>query len=53
MNTKLSQQTVHKVLRKYAASANEKCQDVPLDLHAHQFRNPNFNKIQTFYWFSA
>ena len=39
MNTKLSQQTVHKVLRKYAASANEKCQDVPLDLHAHQFRH--------------
>ena len=38
-NTKLSQQAVHKVLRKYAASANEKCQDVPLDLHAHQFRH--------------
>lgn len=38
-NTKLSQQAVHKILRKYAASANEKCQDVPMDLHAHQFRH--------------
>lgn len=38
-NTKLSQQAVHKILRKYAASANEKCQDVPTDLHAHQFRH--------------
>lgn len=38
-DTKLSQQAVHKVLRKYAASASKKCQDVPLNLHAHQFRH--------------
>lgn len=36
---KLSQQAVFKLLRKYAASAHEKCGDVPLDLHAHQFRH--------------
>lgn len=37
--SKLSQQAVFKLLRKYAASAHEKCGDVPLDLHAHQFRH--------------
>lgn len=36
---KLSQQAVQKLLRKYAAAAHEKCEDVPLDLHAHQFRH--------------
>lgn len=35
----LSQQAVFKLLRKYAASAHEKCNAVPLDLHAHQFRH--------------
>lgn len=36
---KLSQVAVFKLLRKYAAVAHEKCKDVPLDLHAHQFRH--------------
>lgn len=36
---KLSQQAVYKILRKYAESAHAKCEDVPLDLHAHQFRH--------------
>jgi len=35
----LSQQAVYKILRKYAAVAHEKCSDVPIDLHAHQFRH--------------
>lgn len=35
----LSQQAVFKLLRKYAAAAHEKCNSVPLELHAHQFRH--------------
>lgn len=37
--SKLSQQAVYKLLRKYAAIAHEKCEEVPLGLHAHQFRH--------------
>ena len=36
---KISQQAVFKILRKYAAIAHSKCEEVPLDLHAHQFRH--------------
>jgi len=36
---KLSQAAVHKMLKKYAADAHEMDSDVPLDLHAHQFRH--------------
>lgn len=36
---KLSQQAVFKMLRKYAEIAHNNCEDVPLDLHAHQFRH--------------
>lgn len=36
---KLSQQAVLKLLRKYAVPAHAKCEDVPLNLHAHQFRH--------------
>lgn len=36
---KLSQAAVRKMLRKYAAIAHEVNSDVPLDLHAHQFRH--------------
>lgn len=38
-STALSQQAVFKLLRKYAAAAHEKCDAVPLELHAHQFRH--------------
>ncbi|MCM1345397.1 MAG: site-specific integrase [Muribaculaceae bacterium] len=38
-DSKLSQQAVLKLLRKYAEAAHEKCDDVPLNLHAHQFRH--------------
>ena len=30
---------IEKHLRMYAQKAHEKCNDVPLDLHAHQFRH--------------
>lgn len=30
---------MQKALHKYAAIAHEACDDVPLDLHAHQFRH--------------
>lgn len=36
---KLSQQAVFKMLRKYAEIAHNNCEEVPLDLHAHQFRH--------------
>lgn len=36
---KMTQPAIAKMLKKYAAAAHEKCQDVPLDLHAHQFRH--------------
>ena len=36
---KLSQSAVRKMMKKYANSCHEKCEDVPLDLHAHQFRH--------------
>lgn len=36
---KLSQSAVRKMMKKYAAACHEKCGDVPLDLHAHQFRH--------------
>ena len=35
----LSQQAVSDMLHKYAARAHEKCDDVPLSLHAHQLRH--------------
>ena len=38
-STALSQQAVFKILRKYASAAHEKCNAVPLELHAHQFRH--------------
>lgn len=36
---KMSQPGIAKMLRKYAAAAHEKCDEVPVDLHAHQFRH--------------
>lgn len=36
---KLSQSAVRKMTKKYASACHEKCADVPLDLHAHQFRH--------------
>lgn len=36
---KLSSKAIEKRLRLYAGRAHEKCHDVPLDLHAHQFRH--------------
>ncbi len=36
---KLSQTSIQKMLKKYALSAHERCPDVPLNLHAHQFRH--------------
>ena len=37
--TKLSQTAVQKALHKYAVIAHDSCDDVPLNLHAHQFRH--------------
>ncbi|MBR2256657.1 MAG: tyrosine-type recombinase/integrase [Blautia sp.] len=37
--TKMSQTAVRNSLKKYAAQANLKCKEVPLTLHAHQFRH--------------
>ena len=36
---KLTQPAIAKMLRKYARIAHESCADVPLTLHAHQFRH--------------
>ena len=36
---KLSQPAIAKMLKKHAATANKACSDVPLGLHAHQFRH--------------
>lgn len=36
---KLTQPAIAKMLRKYAMTAHEICPDVPLTLHAHQFRH--------------
>lgn len=36
---KLTQPAIAKMLRKYAKKAHETCPDVPLNLHAHQFRH--------------
>lgn len=36
---KLTQPAIAKMLRKYALTAHETCRDVPLALHAHQFRH--------------
>ena len=36
---KMTQPAISKMLKKYAKSAHENCRDVPLDLHAHQFRH--------------
>jgi len=35
----MSAENVNKMLKKYASIAHETCEDVPLDLHAHQFRH--------------
>lgn len=36
---KISQEAINKRLKKYAAIAHETCPDVPIHLHAHQFRH--------------
>jgi len=36
---KMSQAAVNKQLKKHAEAAHEKCDEVPLDLHAHQLRH--------------
>ena len=36
---KLTQPAISKMLKKYAKAAHEACSDVPLGLHAHQFRH--------------
>ncbi len=36
---RMSPMAVHKRIRIYAEKANKKCKEVPLDLHAHQFRH--------------
>lgn len=38
-HSKMSQAAISKMLKNYAVAAHEKCVDVPLDLHAHQFRH--------------
>jgi site-specific recombinase XerD len=38
-NTMMSQMAVSKRLKLYAKTAHEICKEVPLDLHAHQFRH--------------
>jgi site-specific recombinase XerD len=38
-NSKLSQPAIAKMLKKHAVIAHKTCSDVPLDLHAHQFRH--------------
>ena len=38
-DSKISQAAIRKMLKKYAVTAHEKCSDVPLNLHAHQFRH--------------
>ncbi len=35
----MSAENVNKMLKKYVLIAHETCEDVPLDLHAHQFRH--------------
>jgi len=35
----MSAENVNKMLKKYASIAHETCEDVPLNLHAHQFRH--------------
>lgn len=37
--TPMSAENVNKMLKKYAKMAHGKCCDVPLDIHAHQFRH--------------
>ena len=36
---KMTPEAVNKLLKKYAAIAHEKCDEVPVDLHAHQLRH--------------
>jgi len=36
---KISQEAINKRLKKYAAIAHDKCSDIPLNIHAHQFRH--------------
>lgn len=39
MYTKLTEPALDKRIKKYAKIAHDKCQDVPLNTHAHQFRH--------------
>jgi len=43
----LSQDCVSKIIKKHACAARFECAEVPKKVHAHMFRNPNLNKIQT------
>jgi site-specific recombinase XerD len=38
-NAKISQEAINKRLKKYALIAHDRCPDVPLSLHAHNFRH--------------
>ncbi len=39
VSEKLSQSAIRKMMKKYAITGHAKCEEVPLDLHAHQFRH--------------
>jgi site-specific recombinase XerD len=39
LKTKISQEAMNKRLKIYAKTAHERCEDVPLNLHCHQFRH--------------
>ena len=39
INGNMSQPAIDKFLKKYAAKCHEQCPDIPLNLHAHQFRH--------------
>ena len=47
---KLSRDGVQYMIDKYVREIHEENKAFPEHVHCHQFRNPNFNKIQTSYW---
>ncbi|MEE1041899.1 MAG: hypothetical protein U0L10_14520, partial [Lachnospiraceae bacterium] len=52
-NTPLSEDAVEAFIKKYAKKACTEDPTFPNHCYPHMWRNPNFNKIQTFCWSSA
>ena len=52
-HTKITARAIQKRVKELAQTAHKDCDEVPLDLHPHNYRYPNLSNIQTFFVLSC